>query len=89
MRKMNNEYLHHRLDEIISMIEKSIETINKNQVLFFRDFEHFQMLFQKKSKEHYKTIEMLRTCKDQVDELKGFFKESMTSYLNRCFENET
>ena len=75
----------HQFEELTTQIERTIFDLTKNQRIFFDEFHH---LSQKNSVELFKTMEILGQCKNQVDDLKKYFNESMTSYLNRCFEEE-
>ncbi len=79
----NNDYLFHRLERFSSIVENVILKINRNQKEYIEHFEHISRDLSRRNTEE--VIEFLREFKVLIEELKEF-QESITSYLERCYE---
>ena len=79
----NNDYLIQRLERFSSIIENVILKINRNQKEYIEHFEHISRDLSRRNTEE--VIEFLGEFKGLIEELKEF-QESITSYLERCYE---
>ena len=79
----NNDYLFQRLERFSSIVENVILKINRNQKEYIEHFEHISRDLSRRNTEE--VIEFLREFKGLIEELKEF-QESITSYLERCYE---
>jgi len=79
----NNDYLFHRLERFSSIVENVILKINRNQKEYIEHFEHISRDLSRRNTEE--VIEFLGEFKGLIEELKEF-QESITSYLERCYE---
>ena len=79
----NNDYLFQRLERFSSIVENVILKINRNQKEYIEHFEHISRDLSRRNTEE--VIEFLREFKVLIEELKEF-QESITSYLERCYE---
>ncbi len=79
----NNDYLFHRLERFSSIVENVILKINRNQKEYLEHFEHISRDLSRRNTEE--VIEFLGEFKGLIEELKEF-QESITSYLERCYE---
>ena len=78
-----NDYLFQRLERFSSIVENVILKINRNQNEYIEHFEHISRDLSRRNTEE--VIEFLREFKKLIEELKEF-QESITSYLERCYE---
>ena len=78
-----NDYLFQRLERFSSIVENVILKINRNQKEYIEHFEHISRDLSRRNTEE--VIEFLREFKVLIEELKEF-QESITSYLERCYE---
>ena len=78
-----NDYLFQRLERFSSIVENVILKINRNQKECIEHFEHISRDLSRRNTEE--VIEFLREFKKLIEELKEF-QESITSYLERCYE---
>jgi len=78
-----NDYLFQRLERFSSIVENVILKINRNQKEYIEHFEHISRDLSRRNTEE--VIEFLREFKKLIEELKEF-QESITSYLERCYE---
>ena len=78
-----NNYLFQRLETFSSIVENVILKINRNQKEYLEHFEHISRDLSRRNTEE--VIEFLREFKVLIEELKEF-QESITSYLERCYE---
>tara|TARA_B100000963_G_C22373099_1_gene556785 strand:+ start:308 stop:556 length:249 start_codon:yes stop_codon:yes gene_type:complete len=78
-----NDYLFQRLERFSSIVENVILKINRNQKEYIEHFEHISRDLSRRNTEE--VIEFLREFKGLIEELKEF-QESITSYLERCYE---
>ena len=78
-----NNYLFQRLERFSSIVENVILKINRNQKEYIEHFEHISRDLSRRNTEE--VIEFLREFKVLIEELKEF-QESITSYLERCYE---
>ena len=79
----NNDYLFQRLERFSSIVENVILKIDRNQKEYIEHFEHISRDLSRRNTEE--VIEFLREFKVLIEELKEF-QESITSYLERCYE---
>ena len=79
----DNDYLFQRLETFSSIVENVILKINRNQKEYLEHFEHISRDLSRRNTEE--VIEFLREFKGLIEELKEF-QESITSYLERCYE---
>ncbi len=79
----NNDYLFQRLERFSSIVENVILKINRNQKEYIEHFEHISRDLSRRNTEE--VIEFLGEFKGLIEELKEF-QESITSYLERCYE---
>ena len=79
----NNDYLFQRLERFSSIVENVILKINRNQKEYLEHFEHISRDLSRRNTEE--VIEFLGEFKGLIEELKEF-QESITSYLERCYE---
>ena len=79
----DNDYLFQRLERFSSIVENVILKINRNQKEYLEHFEHISRDLSRRNTEE--VIEFLREFKGLIEELKEF-QESITSYLERCYE---
>ena len=79
----NNDYLFERLERFSSIVENVILKINRNQKEYIEHFEHISRDLSRRNTEE--VIEFLGEFKGLIEELKEF-QESITSYLERCYE---
>ena len=79
----NNDYLFIRLERFSSIVENVILKINRNQKEYIEHFEHISRDLSRRNTEE--VIEFLGEFKGLIEELKEF-QESITSYLERCYE---
>ena len=79
----NNDYLIQRLERFSSIVENVILKINRNQKEYIEHFEHISRDLSRRNTEE--VIEFLGEFKGLIEELKEF-QESITSYLERCYE---
>ena len=79
----NNDYLFERLERFSSIVENVILKINRNQKEYVEHFEHISRDLSRRNTEE--VIEFLGEFKGLIEELKEF-QESITSYLERCYE---
>ena len=79
----NNDYLFHRLERFSSIVENVILKINRNQKEYIEHFEHISRDLSRRNTEE--VIEFLGEFKGLIEELKEF-QESITSYLEKCYE---
>lgn len=78
-----NDYLFQRLERFSSIVENVILKINRNQKEYLEHFEHISRDLSRRNTEE--VIEFLGEFKGLIEELKEF-QESITSYLERCYE---
>lgn len=78
-----NDYLFQRLERFSSIVENVILKINRNQKEYIEHFEHISRDLSRRNTEE--VIEFLGEFKGLIEELKEF-QESITSYLERCYE---
>lgn len=78
-----NNYLFQRLERFSSIVENVILKINRNQKEYLEHFEHISRDLSRRNTEE--VIEFLGEFKGLIEELKEF-QESITSYLERCYE---
>mgnify|MGYP000362354924 FL=1 len=78
-----NDYLFQRLERFSSIVENVILKINRNQNEYIEHFEHISRDLSRRNTEE--VIEFLGEFKGLIEELKEF-QESITSYLERCYE---
>ena len=78
-----NDYLFQRLERFSSIVENVILKINRNQKEYIEHFEHISRDLSRRNTEE--VIEFLGEFKGLIEELKDF-QESITSYLERCYE---
>ena len=78
-----NDYLFQRLERFSSIVENVILKINRNQKEYIEHFEHISRDLSRRNTEE--VIEFLGEFKVLIEELKEF-QESITSYLERCYE---
>ena len=78
-----NNYLFQRLERFSSIVENVILKINRNQKEYIEHFEHISRDLSRRNTEE--VIEFLGEFKGLIEELKEF-QESITSYLERCYE---
>ena len=78
-----NDYLFQRLERFSSIVENVILKINRNQKEYLEHFEHISRDLSRRNTEE--VIEFLGEFKGLIEELKDF-QESITSYLERCYE---
>ncbi len=78
-----NNYLFQRLERFSSIVENVILKIDRNQKEYIEHFEHISRDLSRRNTEE--VIEFLREFKVLIEELKEF-QESITSYLERCYE---
>ena len=78
-----NDYLFQRLEKFSSIVENVILKINRNQKEYIEHFEHISRDLSRRNTEE--VIEFLGEFKGLIEELKEF-QESITSYLERCYE---
>lgn len=78
-----NDYLFQRLERFSSIVENVILKIDRNQKEYIEHFEHISRDLSRRNTEE--VIEFLREFKVLIEELKEF-QESITSYLERCYE---
>ena len=86
MRKITmskNDNLFQRLERFSSIVENVILKINRNQKEYIEHFEHISRDLSRRNTEE--VIEFLGEFKGLIEELKEF-QESITSYLERCYE---
>ena len=79
----DNDYLFQRLETFSSIVENVILKINRNQKEYIEHFEHISRDLSRRNTEE--VIEFLGEFKGLIEELKEF-QESITSYLERCYE---
>ena len=79
----NNDYLFQRLERFSSIVENVILKINRNQKEYIEHFEHISRDLSRRNTEE--VIEFLGEFKGLIEELKEF-QESITSHLERCYE---
>ncbi len=79
----DNDYLFQRLETFSSIVENVILKINRNQKEYLEHFEHISRDLSRRNTEE--VIEFLGEFKGLIEELKEF-QESITSYLERCYE---
>ena len=79
----DNDYLFQRLEMFSSIVENVILKINRNQKEYIEHFEHISRDLSRRNTEE--VIEFLGEFKGLIEELKEF-QESITSYLERCYE---
>ena len=79
----DNDYLFQRLETFSSIVENVILKINRNQKEYIEHFEHISRDLSRRNTEE--VIEFLGEFKGLIEELKDF-QESITSYLERCYE---
>ena len=79
----DNVYLFQRLETFSSIVENVILKINRNQKEYIEHFEHISRDLSRRNTEE--VIEFLGEFKGLIEELKEF-QESITSYLERCYE---
>ena len=79
----NNDYLIQRLERFSSIVENVILKIDRNQKEYIEHFEHISRDLSRRNTEE--VIEFLGEFKGLIEELKEF-QESITSYLERCYE---
>ena len=79
----NNDYLIQRLERFSSIVENVILKINRNQKEYIEHFEHISRDLSRRNTEE--VIVFLGEFKGLIEELKEF-QESITSYLERCYE---
>ena len=79
----DNVYLFQRLETFSSIVENVILKINRNQKEYLEHFEHISRELSRRNAEE--VIEFLGEFKGLIEELKEF-QESITSYLERCYE---
>ena len=77
------DYLFQRLERFSSIVENVILKINRNQKEYIEHFEHISRDLSRRNTEE--VIEFLGEFKGLIEELKDF-QESITSYLERCYE---
>ena len=78
-----NDYLFQRLERFSSIVENVILKINRNQKEYIEHSEHISRDLSRRNTEE--VVEFLREFKGLIEELKEF-QESITSYLERCYE---
>ena len=78
-----NNYLFQRLERFSSIVENVILKIDRNQKEYIEHFEHISRDLSRRNTEE--VIEFLGEFKGLIEELKEF-QESITSYLERCYE---
>ncbi len=78
-----NDNLFQRLERFSSIVENVILKINRNQKEYIEHFEHISRDLSRRNTEE--VIEFLGEFKVLIEELKEF-QESITSYLERCYE---
>ena len=78
-----NDNLFQRLERFSSIVENVILKINRNQKEYIEHFEHISRDLSRRNTEE--VIEFLGEFKGLIEELKEF-QESITSYLERCYE---
>ena len=78
-----NNYLFQRLERFSSIVENVILKIDRNQKEYIEHFEHISRDLSRRNTEE--VIEFLGEFKVLIEELKEF-QESITSYLERCYE---
>ena len=78
-----NDNLFQRLERFSSIVENVILKIDRNQKEYIEHFEHISRDLSRRNTEE--VIEFLREFKVLIEELKEF-QESITSYLERCYE---
>ena len=79
----DNDYLFQRLETFSSIVENVILKINRNQKEYLEHFEHISRDLSRRNTEE--VIEFLGEFKGLIEELKEF-QESITSYLEKCYE---
>ena len=78
-----NDNLFQRLERFSSIVENVILKINRNQKEYIEHFEHISIDLSRRNTEE--VIEFLGEFEVLIEELKEF-QESITSYLERCYE---
>ena len=78
-----NDNLFQRLERFSSIVENVILKINRNQKEYLEHFEHISRDLSRRNT--VEVIEFLGEFKGLIEELKEF-QESITSYLERCYE---
>ena len=78
-----NDYLFQRLERCTSILENIVLKINKNQEEYRTHLEHISKDLSRRNNEEITLF--LREFKGLIEELKDFH-QSITSYLERCYE---
>ena len=78
-----NDYLFQRLERCSSIVENIVLKINKNQEEYRTHLEHISKDLSRRNNEEITLF--LREFKVLIEELKDFH-QSITSYLERCYE---